>query len=91
MQERYDSLDDWVNTTGNAFLALSLGCARCHDHKADPITQAEGYRYLSRLLRAGLEAFLEFADPRAPVLRRMVHETVKMGSDNPGGYRHVYL
>lgn len=53
---------------------------------SDPLTQAEGYRYLSRLLRAGLEAFLEYADPRAPVLRRMVHETVKMGSDNPDNY-----
>lgn len=49
----------------------------------DPLTQAEGYRYLSRLTRAGLEAFVEYNDPQAPVLRRMVHETAKMGSDNP--------
>ena len=48
----------------------------------DPLTQAEGYRHLTRLLRAGLEAYMEYADPRAPVLRRMVHETVKMGADN---------
>jgi hypothetical protein len=49
----------------------------------DPLTQAEGYRYLSRLTRAGLEAFVEHRDPGAPVLARMVHETVKMGADNP--------
>ncbi len=49
----------------------------------DAFNQAEGVRYLSRLVRAGLEAFIEYADPRAPVLKRMVHETVKMGSDNP--------
>lgn len=49
----------------------------------DPFDRAEGFRYLSRLARAGLEAFLEHADPQAPELRRMVHETVKMGSDNP--------
>ncbi len=49
----------------------------------DALNQAEGYRYLSRLTRAGLEAFVEYADPLAPVFRRMVHETVKMGSDNP--------
>ena len=49
----------------------------------DPLTQAEGYRYLSRLTRAGLEAFVEHRDPAAPVLARMVHETVKMGADNP--------
>jgi hypothetical protein len=48
--------------------------------------QAEGYRYLSRLARAGLEAFVEYADPMRPVLHRVVHETVKMGSDNPDNY-----
>ncbi len=52
----------------------------------DPLTQAEGYRYLTRLLRAGLEAFVEYNDPRAPELRRMVHETVKMGADNPDNH-----
>jgi hypothetical protein len=52
----------------------------------DPFNQAEGYRYLSRLARAGLEGFLEDADPRAPVLKRVVHETVKMGSDNPDNF-----
>lgn len=52
----------------------------------DPFNQAEGYRYLTRLARAGLEAFVEHADPRAPVLHRVVHETVKMGADNPDNY-----
>lgn len=52
----------------------------------DPLTRAEGLRYLSRLVRAGLEAFVEHADPSAPVLRRTVHETVKMGADNPDSY-----
>lgn len=52
----------------------------------DPFSQAEGYRYLSRLIRAGLEGFIEDADPRAPVLKRVVHETVKMGADNPDNY-----
>ncbi len=52
----------------------------------DPFNQAEGLRYLSRLTRAGLEAFVEYADPAFPVFRRMVHETVKMGADNPDNY-----
>ena len=56
------------------------------DSPKDPFNQAEMYRYLSRLLRAGLEAFVEYSDPKAPVLRRMVHETVKIGSDNPDNY-----
>jgi hypothetical protein len=53
---------------------------------SDPLSRAEGFRYLSRILRAGLEAFVEHADARAPVLARMVHETVKMGADNPDNY-----
>lgn len=49
----------------------------------DSFNQAEGYRYLSRLTRAGLEAFVEYADPKNPQLRRMVTETIKLGCDNP--------
>lgn len=52
----------------------------------DALTQAEGLRYLTRLVRAGLEAFVEHADPERPVLHRVVHETVKMGADNPDNH-----
>ena len=38
---RYERLTDWVDTTGSAFLGLSFGCARCHDHKFDPIPQSD--------------------------------------------------
>jgi hypothetical protein len=46
-KERYDELDDMLNTTGTAFLGLTLGCARCHDHKFDPIPQKDYYRLLA--------------------------------------------
>ncbi len=49
----------------------------------DAFNQAEGYRYLTRLLRGGLESFLEFGDPAYPVLRSGAHETIKLGADNP--------
>lgn len=48
--------------------------------------QAEGYRYLSRLARAGWMAFVEHADPKVPVLHRVAHETVKLGADSPDNY-----
>lgn len=41
---RYDELDDIVSTIGVAFLGLSVGCARCHDHKFDPIPSRDYYR-----------------------------------------------
>ncbi|HEV3005289.1 MAG TPA: DUF1549 and DUF1553 domain-containing protein, partial [Pirellulales bacterium] len=44
---RYDELDDMVATTGVAFLGLSVGCARCHDHKFDPIRSDDYYRLAS--------------------------------------------
>jgi len=52
----------------------------------DPQQQAEGIRYLSRITRAALEAFVEFNDPQFPVFRRTVHETIKMGADNPDNH-----
>ncbi|MFT5471608.1 MAG: hypothetical protein ACI8UO_006743 [Verrucomicrobiales bacterium] len=41
--DRFDQLDDIVNTTSQAFLGLTMGCARCHDHKFDPLTQIDYY------------------------------------------------
>jgi mono/diheme cytochrome c family protein len=46
-QARFDELDDFVTTTGQGFLGMSLNCARCHDHKRDPIPQADYYRLLA--------------------------------------------
>ncbi|MEZ0258094.1 MAG: DUF1553 domain-containing protein [Chthoniobacter sp.] len=42
-QQRADELHDMVSTTGSTFLGLTLGCARCHNHKFDPISQADYY------------------------------------------------
>lgn len=46
-KERYDELDDMTATIGTAMLGLTVGCARCHDHKFDPIPQADYYRLVS--------------------------------------------
>ncbi len=40
---RYETYSDWVDTTGAAFMGLTFSCARCHDHKFDPITQQDYY------------------------------------------------
>ena len=46
-KERYDELDDMLSVTGVSMLGLTFGCARCHDHKYDPIPTREYYRMLS--------------------------------------------
>ena len=73
--------DEFCDTLKSAAAALSFPGA-----PQDPFSQAEGYRYLSRLARAGLMAFVEHADPRAPILHRVADETTKLGADNPDNY-----
>jgi hypothetical protein len=53
-QARYERLTDMADTTGAAFLGVSMGCARCHDHKFDPISQKDYYRL--QAIFAGSEA-----------------------------------
>ena len=68
---RYDALDDMLSTTGSAFLGLSIGCARCHDHKTDPIPEKDYYRLLSTFtttVRSNIEVDLD------PEKTRSLHE-----------------
>ena len=44
---RYDGLDAIVATTGQVVLGMTVNCARCHDHKVDPISQRDYYRLLA--------------------------------------------
>jgi hypothetical protein len=56
-QSRRDIIDDQIDTTGRAFLGLTIGCARCHDHKFDPIPTVDYYS-LAGIFR-GSEVFLD--------------------------------
>ena len=44
---KFDGLDDIVTTVGQGFMGLTFNCARCHDHKIDPITQKDYYALVS--------------------------------------------
>jgi hypothetical protein len=46
-QYRYEYLNDMIATTSRAFLGLTVACARCHDHKFDPISQLDYYRMMA--------------------------------------------
>jgi hypothetical protein len=63
------TLEDTIDTTGRAFLGLTLRCARCHDHKYDPVTQEDYYALYgifasTQFPYAGSEEFASMKKPR---------------------------
>lgn len=59
LQARFDDLDDILSTTSQTMLGMTINCARCHDHKIDPIPQADYYRLLaffSNIRRYGIRS-----------------------------------
>jgi hypothetical protein len=62
---RIEKLTDYVDTTSKVFLGLSVGCARCHDHKFDPIPQKDFYRMQAVFAPAvNDDVFLEYNTAR---------------------------
>lgn len=47
LQARFDEYDDIVTTISQGFLGLTINCARCHDHKIDPLPQTDYYRLVA--------------------------------------------
>ncbi|MGI8602590.1 MAG: DUF1549 and DUF1553 domain-containing protein [Verrucomicrobiales bacterium] len=62
VRNRYNELDDMIATTGSAMLGLTLGCARCHDHKYDAVPTRDYYRLLS-VFNSGNRAEVPLAPP----------------------------
>jgi cytochrome c553 len=60
LRNRANELDDMVSTTGQAMLGLTLACARCHDHKYDPLPTRDYYR-LMRIFNSGDRAEVPLA------------------------------
>jgi len=60
-ERRFDYLDDVIGVVGKGTLGLTIGCARCHDHKFDPIRQKDYYA-----LQASIFGYVETAVPLAP-------------------------
>ncbi|QDU23092.1 DUF1553 domain-containing protein [Urbifossiella limnaea] len=50
---RQDEIEDLVGAVGQTFLGLTLNCARCHDHKFDPVSQTDYYRFAALLAGVG--------------------------------------
>ncbi|MFN3325048.1 MAG: PSD1 and planctomycete cytochrome C domain-containing protein [Bryobacteraceae bacterium] len=71
-QYRFNYLDDLIGTTTRAFLGLTVSCARCHDHKFDPISQMDYYR-----LMAVFYPYIHYDHPLAPREEVEAHEAAR--------------
>jgi hypothetical protein len=83
-QQRADDLDDMVNATSQAFLGLTVSCAKCHDHKFDPIQQKDYYR-VAALLNGVQHGDREYATPaelaRDKAAREPLQKDLKAAND----------
>lgn len=76
-KERYDELDDKIATIGTAMLGVTIGCARCHDHKFDPIPTQDYYRLaatFTHTVRSDHDVDLHPVQTRADLARWMTEQ-----------------
>ena len=64
-RSRYEQLDDVVATIGTSMLGLTIGCARCHDHKFDPLPTRDYYRFTACFAETGFQDYDHDPNPEA--------------------------
>jgi Protein of unknown function (DUF1553)/Protein of unknown function (DUF1549) len=74
-------LEDMTDTTGAVFLGLTIGCARCHNHKYDPISQKDYYRFQALFAASMAKDDFVLADPCAEAMHAAVEAEVESRAD----------
>jgi hypothetical protein len=74
-------LDDMTDTTSAVFLGLTMGCARCHDHKYDPISQKDYYRFQALFAASTPKDDFALADPMAQSMLATVDAEIRARVD----------
>jgi len=83
LEFRFHAMTDRVATTGTVWLGLTLGCAQCHTHKYDPVTQKEYYQFFAFLNNAN-EPDLDVIDPTVTKRRNsLLQQIAKLESELP--------
>jgi hypothetical protein len=76
LEFRFHAMTDRVATTGTTWLGLTVGCAQCHTHKFDPITQREYYQFMAFLNNAD-EPEMDVLRPEITRRRRLLEAKIK--------------
>jgi hypothetical protein len=76
-QYRYEYLNDMIGTTTRAFLGMTVACARCHNHKFDPISQMDYYRMMAIFF-----PFIDYDHPLAPAAEAAAYAAKKSEIDS---------
>ncbi len=71
-----DTIDEQIDTTGKAFLGMTFGCARCHDHKFDPVKQSDYYA-----LAAIFRSTRTFADSNTGAIKHWYEHRFEMSDE----------
>ena len=83
LEYRYYSMVDRVSTTGTAWLGLTIGCAQCHSHKYDPITNKDYYQFMA-LLNNATEPELKIPNPEVLTRQKQINtEIAKLTAELP--------
>ena len=105
-QYRVEAVVDRVDTTGVAFLGLTLGCARCHDHKFDPVSQREFYSFFAFFdsidelsgefddeagRKRPYEPVLEFGTPEQHARRKALRAQIEVMQEELDSYEEQLL
>jgi Protein of unknown function (DUF1553)/Protein of unknown function (DUF1549) len=80
IQRRHNTLNDMTDTTALVFLGLTMGCARCHDHKFEPISQRDYYAMQAFFTPAKFEKEKPVPSPES---RAIYDVEMKVFSENP--------
>jgi hypothetical protein len=71
VKSRADEVDNQIDVVGKAFLGLTIACARCHDHKFDPIPTADYYRFAGVLQSTEMTERVVDSPERAAQIKRL--------------------
>jgi hypothetical protein len=93
LEFRYYAVVDRVNTTGTTWLGLTIGCAQCHSHKYDPVTQGEYFQMLAFLNNADEPDYFipdrGIAKRRAEMENRIAGLMKELSGKFPGGSKSL--